>query len=364
MKITKFLSVACMVALLTSCGEQAQEEKHTSFKTMVVEKSDITVPLKYSARVKGSLDVVVTPQISGQLMQKHVSSGQQVKAGQVLFSIDDRQARLALDNAEANLTAALAMEKSAQLEYESNKNLFEKKIVSSYMLNTAENAYNQAKATVAQARSAVNSAKVNLGFCTITAPVDGVIGSVPVALGVQVNPATELTTISGNAKMNAEFSVTENEVAAVMQSMDDSKLTNYIKQLPEVSLVLKNGTTYEHPGRIAFVGGMIDRNTGSLSCTASFPNPDGKLISGTQGTVVLPYSVQDVIVVPQNAVVRLLDKSLVYKVEKDGIANSVIITAINSGNGKDMVITSGLKPGDKIVTEGANNVHEGQKVVY
>ena len=109
---------------------------------------------------------------------------------------------------------------------------------------------------------------------------------------------------------------------------------------------------------------IVEATTGSLTAKATFPNPEGHLFSGIQGTVVLPFSEQDVIVIPQNAVVRLQDKSLVYKVKADSTAMAVDVTTSDIGNGKDVIVVSGLKVGDKIVTEGANNVQEGQKVLF
>ena len=104
--------------------------------------------------------------------------------------------------------------------------------------------------------------------------------------------------------------------------------------------------------------------TGSLTAKVSFPNPDGHLYSGIQGTVVMNFAEKDVMLVPQNAVVRLQDKSQVYKVQADSTATAVEVTTEDTGNGKDFIITSGLNVGDKIVTTGANNVTEGQKVLF
>ena len=109
---------------------------------------------------------------------------------------------------------------------------------------------------------------------------------------------------------------------------------------------------------------MVDKTTGALTCKATFPNPEGALYSGIQGTVVVPIEVNDVIVVPQNAVVRLQDKSLVYKVAADSCAYSVIVETVGISSGRDLVITSGLEVGDVIVTEGANNLIEGQRVLF
>ena len=350
---------------LAACGIDMPKETNSSFETMTVKKQDVTVPVKFSAKLKGQTDVTISPQVSGQLMQICVTEGQHVQKGQTLFVIDSRNAILELEAAQANLQAAMASENSAKLEYESNKNLFEKKIVSRYMLDNSENAYKQAQASVAQARTQVNRAQVNLGFCTITAPVMGVIGEIPVRTGDQVSPATHLTILSGNTTMDAEFSVTEALIeASVSAGLTKDDMKKHLAALPDVTLLMKNGTEYPHKGRITSLTGVVDAATGSLGAKASFPNPDGHLFSGIQGTVVLPFAEKDVMVIPQTAVVKLQDKQQVYKVKPDSTATAVTVTTTDIGNGEDVIVTSGLKVGDKIVTIGANNVQEGQKVLF
>ena len=365
MKSIKLTLMLSTVAVLASCGVDMPKETQSSFETLTVKTSDIELPYKFSARMKGQNDVTVTPQVSGQLMKICVAEGQQVRQGQTLFVIDSRNAQLELEAAQANLQAALAQENSAKLEYESNKNLFEKKIVSSYLLSNSENSYKQAQASVAQAKAAVNRAKVNLGFCTITATVSGVIGEIPVRTGDQVSPMTQLTILSGNTTMYAEISITEAVIeSAVKEGMNAADIEKYITQLPPATFVMKNGTEYPHQGRFSSLTGVVNAATGSLTAKVLFPNPDGHLYSGIQGSVVMKYDEKDVIVIPQNAVVRLQDKSQVYKVQADSTATAIEVTTEDTGNGKDFIITSGLNVGDKIVTTGANNVTEGQKVLF
>ena len=350
---------------LASCGIDEPKLTNSSYETMTVTKSDIVVPYKFSARMKGQNDVTVIPQVSGQLMKICVSEGQQVKEGQTLFIIDSRNAQLELEAAQANLQAAQAQENSAKLEYESNRNLFEKKIVSSYMLNNSENSYKQAQAAVAQAQAAVSRAKVNLGFCTITASVSGVIGEIPVRTGDQVSPMTQLTMLSGNATMYAEISVTEGIVEAmVKEGIKAADMDKLIAQLPEATFVMKNGTEYPYKGRVVSLTGVVNAATGSLTAKVSFPNPDGLLYSGIQGSVVHSFAEKDVIVIPQFAVVRLQDKTLVYKVQADSTATALDVKIEDPGNGKDFIVTSGLSEGVRIVTVGANNVTEGQRVLF
>ena len=363
--MTWVMTAAAVVGGLASCGIDMPKETKTSYETMTVKKQDIEVPIKFSAKLKGQADVTITPQVSGQLMRILVNEGQQVKKGQTLFVIDSRNAQLELEAAQANLQAAMAQENSAKLEYESNKNLFEKNIVSRYMLDNSENSYKQAQASVAQARAQVNRAKVNLGFCTISAPVAGLIGEIPVRTGDQVSPGSRLTIVSGNTNMDAEFSVTEALIEeSVSSGATQADKAKYLAELPPVTFLMKNGTEYPHKGRVTSLTGVVDAATGSLGVKATFPNPDGHLFSGVQGTVVLPMSEKDVILVPQVAVVKLQDKQQVYKVKADSTATAVEVTTVDFGNGKDFAVTSGLNVGDKIVTVGANNVQEGQQVLF
>jgi membrane fusion protein (multidrug efflux system) len=357
--------IGTAISGLTACGIDMPKETQSSYETMTVEKSDIELPYKFSARMKGQNDVTVTPQVSGQLTKICVTEGQQVKKGQVLFVIDQRNAQLELEAAQANLQAALAQENSAKLEYESNKNLFDKKIVSSYMLDNSLNTYRQAQASVAQARAAVSRARVNLGFCTITASVSGVIGEIPVRTGDQVSPGMQLTMLSGNTTMDAEISVTEAIIESMVQEgVKAAELEKHLANISPATFIMKNGTEYPHQGRVVSLTGIVNAATGSLTAKVSFPNPDGHLYSGIQGTVVLKFAEKDVIIVPQYSVVRLQDKAQVYKVQADSTATAIEVTTEDTGNGKDYIVTSGLNVGDRIVTIGANNVQEGQRVLF
>ena len=349
---------------LTACGPDMPKAEMTSYETVTIKKEDITVPIKFSAKLKGETDVTITPQISGQLMRICVTEGDQVKKGQVLFVIDQRDAQLELQSAQANLQAAIAQENSAKIEYESNKNLYEKKIVSKYTFETAQNSYEQAKASVIQYRAQVNRAKVNLGYCTITAPVTGSIGEITVRTGDQVSPSTYLTTVSGNANMDAEFSLPETILSMMLSegfSMDPNALSKYSL---EVSFVMKNGAEYEHKGKITRATGVVNASTGTISLKATFPNPKGLLYSGMQGNVVIPLQEQGVMVIPQEAVVKLQDKQQVYKVQPDSTATAIEVTTQDIYDGEHYIALTGLNEGDQIVTVGANNLHEGQKVLF
>ena len=166
--------------------------------------------------------------------------------------------------------------------------------------------------------------------------------------------------VSGNAKMYAEFSVSESVLEERANGEADGSLANF----PDVTFLFKSGTEYNKKGRITSVTGTVDRTTGALTCKATFPNPNGLLYSGIQGTVVIPFDVKQVMVVPQNAIVRLQNKSLAYKVGPDSCAYSAIVETVGVGSDRDLVVLNGLEVGDIIVVEGANNLVEGQRVLF
>ena len=222
--------IGAVVSLLTSCKLDMPKETESSFETMTVDTTDIEVPVKYSAKMKGQADVTIMPQVSGQLMKIYVSEGQHVNRGQTLFVIDSRNAQHELESAranlqaaQANLQAAQAQANSAKLEYESNKNLYEKQIVSNYMLESSLNTYKQAQASVSQAqasvtqaKTSVNRARVNLGFCTVTSPVSGIIGEIGVpATMLELRPDIRLA----NYAMEEAFYNTQAARAAFYPSI-------------------------------------------------------------------------------------------------------------------------------------------------
>ena len=347
--LTWAMALSTAVALV-ACGGGVPAPTPESYETVTIKKENITVPMKFSAKLKGETDVTITPQVSGQLMKICVTEGDMVKKGQVLFIIDQRDAQLELESAQANLQAAIAQESSAKLEYESNKNLYDKKIVSKYTFETAENSYNQAKASVAQYRAQVNRAKVNLGYCTITAPVSGSIGEIPVRTGDQVSPSIYLTTVSGNANMDAEFSLPETILSMMLSEGFNTDPSYLAKMSPEIGFIMKNGTEYDQKGKLTRATGVVNASTG--------------LYSGMQGNIVIPLKEEGVMVIPQEAVVKLQDKQQVFKVQPDSTVTSVEVTTQDIFDGEHYIALTGLKEGDRIVTVGANNLHEGQKVLF
>jgi len=326
-----------------------------------MKREKINLPIKFSATVEGKHDVNIIPQIGGQIMSVDVIVGQKVSKGQRLFLIDDRPAKNNVAACQANLISAIAQMETARLEYESNKNLYEKKIVSDYMLNTALNEYDRSKAKVAQSEASLEQAKLDLAYCSVLAPVDGLVGNITYNPGDLVNTVTVLTTISGTSEMKVRFSIAEKTFQSFLDNFGDAD--KFVKMAPEVRLVLKNGTEYAYKGKIARVAGQVDKTTGAIVIESFFPNPDGILYSGSQGNVHLDIPWDEVMCVPLTSIFRIQDKTLVYKVV-DGKAVSTVVSISEGIDAEYAAVLSGLEVGDVIVAKGVNNIFDGMQVIF
>lgn len=360
---TQLLVLSCCAMWVTSCKQttDAGMAQQTSYETMTVSPADQEFTSSYSATIRGRYDASILPQVSGTIQRVMVSEGQRVKKGQSLFIIDQVPYRAAVNTAEANVEVAQAALATAELAYNSNKELYAQKVVSQYTLQTAENQYLTAKAQLAQAEAALVNARNNLAYTEVKSPSDGVVGSLPMREGTLVGPSmgVALTTVSDNKEMYVYFSMTENQLLNLTRqygSMDEA-----LKSMSAVSLKLNDGSMYEAQGRVESISGVIDRQTGTISCRAVFPNEGGILHSGANGVVLMPTVYKDALVIPQAATVQMQNKYIVYKVV-DGKAASALVSVAPASDGKKFVVIEGLQPGDEIVAKGAGLIREGMQV--
>ena len=361
MRKISFLLILCVVCMLVGCA-QMPEEQHTSYETLTLSRENVTAPVSWSAALRGKGDVSIVSRCTGTLNAIKVKDGQRVKKGDVLFLIDSRSAENALVHAKADLQTAIANCENARLEAESNKELADQGIISDYLLRKSLNTLQSAEAQVAQARAAVRDAELRLDYCTIKSPVDGLVGTIIPRVGDVIQEGTTLTRVAGVSEMEASFSLTESQIHRLVS--DFGNMENVIKIAPPVTLRFKDGAEYAEKGQITSFSGMVDKRTGSVSCYVTFPNPNGELFSGMQGSVVMPFEWQDVMLVPMTAIVRIQDKTLVYKVGADSLATSAIVEIEELGDGVRAAIHSGAEVGEMIVARGAANVHENEKVIW
>lgn len=355
------------ISLLCGCkgngtAEKAESDKSSKqWRTMVVKRSDTEVKQLFSASIQGRQDIEIRPQVQGKIVSVCVTEGQEVKQGQTLFTIDAVPYRAALAQASAQVRAAIATAASAKLKYESTRRLFENKVVSNQELKLAYNTWLDAKAQVALARAAEASARNNLSYTVVRSPGNGVVGMLPFRQGALVGPETTqpLTTVSDNSVMYVYFSMDENQLLGLLRKY--GSMAQAVSKMDAVELQLSDGGMYDRKGRVASISGVINKNTGSVSLRADFPNPNRLLHSGATGNVVMRQQYRSVIVIPQSATVTLQDKLLAYRVV-NGKAVSTAITVAPYNDGRTYIVTSGLKPGDEIIADGAGMVQDGMEV--
>lgn len=360
---TGLLTAIVGLAVLTSCGKKQQQQMPSAvYKTVKVSTQTIQLDTEYSATIRGRQDIDVYPQVGGTLQKLCVTEGQTVKKGQTLFIIDQVPFQAALNTAEAALKAAEAQQATAELNYNSRKQLFDERVVSEFDMQTAHNSLLSAKAAVAQAKAQVVNARNSLSYTVVKSPSDGVVGTLPYRQGALVGSSMPkpLTTVSDNTQMYVYFSLNESELLKLAREY--GSIDSAVVNMPPVRLLLVDGSEYEEVGKVESVSGVVDRSTGSVQLRAVFNNPNKLLHSGSTGNVIIPATFENVIVVPAAATVQTQDKFKVFIVDENGIAHSQLITINEKDGGNEFIVTSGLKGGEEIVAEGAGMVKEGQDV--
>ena len=350
--------VCCVAAV--GCKQAPMTTGPGEYAVLTVATTDREIPTNYSATIRGRQDIDIYPQVSGTIWQLCVKEGQRVSKGQTLFIIDQVPYKAALQTAEANVAAAKASVATAQLTYDSKKELFARNVVSQFDLSTAENNLLTAKAQLAQAEAQQVNAANNLSYTVVKAPSDGVVGTLPYRVGALVSASMPqpLTTVSDNSTMYVYFSLTEKQLLELTRRYGSIDAT--LKSMPDVQLRLNDGSMYDQKGRVESISGVIE--TGTVQLRAAFPNKNGLLHSGGAGDVVLANAYKDCIAIPQAATFELQDKVYVYKI-KDGKAASSMVEVEPISNGQEYIVKSGLTPGDVIVAEGVGLLREGTPVV-
>lgn len=355
------ISVGVVAMLLSACGGTTESGEAVEYPILSVSTSNETLDKSYSATIRGRQDIDIYPQISGKITSVRVKEGEVVRKGQTLFVIDRVPYEAALRVAEANLAAAKVGVESAELEYNSTKELFKNDVVSSYELQQSLNSLHSAQATLAQMEAQQIDAANNLSYTEVTSPSNGVVGTIPYREGalVSASMATPLTTVSDNSEMYVYFSMDENSLLDMLQQY--GSVEKALAQMPDVQLQLSNGSIYNHTGRVESISGVISQTTGTVSLRAIFANPDRLLHSGANGSILFPEHYDNVITIPQESTFELQDKVLVYKVV-DGVTRSTQITVSPINDGRKYIVTGGLEVGDQIIAAGAGLLKEGMPV--
>jgi membrane fusion protein (multidrug efflux system) len=332
-------------------------------EVVTVGAADANTQNDYTASLEGKVNVEIRSQVDGYLEKVYVDEGAYVKAGQLLFKIDDHRYREQLNNAKASLHAAEAAVLNAQLEIDKVTPLVNNKVVSDIQLRTAKTAYEVAVANVEQARAMVASASINVGYTNVTAPVSGYIGRIPKKAGalISLNDPEPLTKLSDVHEIYAYFSLSEADFFSFKDNYAGSTLEEKLKNLPPAVLVLADNHIYEQQGKVDMIDGQFEKNTGAITLRAVFPNGKGVIRTGNTGKVRLLREHKGAILVPQSATIEIQDRVFVYTVGKDNKLARQAITVIGT-SGNQYLVKDGVKAGDKIVLTGVDRLKEGMEI--
>ena len=327
-----------ITGFLTSCGGGSQQQgaMPTQVETFTVARDSMTLYESYPATIKGKTDIEIRPQVTGFITKVHVDEGQVVSKGQLLFTIDQVQYEAAVRSAQAAVAAAESQVATARLTEENQKKLHDKN-----------------EASLNQARASLVNAQRNLDFTQVVAPSNGVVGTIPNREGSLASPssAQALTTVSDISEVYAYFSLNEKDIIK-MSDNGAQTINQAIKEMPEVYFEMSNGTRYPLPGKVSTVSGVLDNSTGTASVRALFKNTNSMLRSGLTGQILVPQPSNDLLIIPQKATYEIQDRIYVYLVGDSSKAVATNITVSPVNDGQTYIVTSGLKEGDVIVTEG------------
>ncbi|MCF4100541.1 efflux RND transporter periplasmic adaptor subunit [Gillisia sp. M10.2A] len=357
MRTSKFLYISLtaigMLVFFTACNDSgAQPQAQAApgaFPTVKVSSRDVTSYKTYPARVEGTISSEIRPKVSGYIQEVAVQEGQRVKKGQLLF-------RLETQSLSQDASAANANVKAAQVEVDKLKPLVDKNIISSVQLETA-------KAKLAQAKSAYNSIAANIDYARVKSPVEGVVGSINFREGalVSAQDPRALTTVSDIAEVYANFSMNEKDFIGFSKNAEGASLEEKIANLPEIKLLLADGSEYSEAGKIETISGDINAQTGSVTFRAKFSNSQGLLRNGSSVSILIPEIYKDVLVVPTLSTFERQGKTFVYKVaENDSIYTAAVEIAAKVDNLS--VVISGLNNNDEILAKGVGKVKSGMMI--
>lgn len=363
MKRDKILLFAFIVAVLVSCGQKGNKDfGDNEFPVETVKSQSTSMQTSYPTSLKGIQDVEIRPKVAGFITQVCVKEGQAVGAGQLLFVIDNATYQAAMRQAQALVNTATAQCNTVKMAYENSIKLRENKVIGDFELQSAKNNYESAKAQLAQAQAGLASAKEMLGFCYVKSPTTGVVGTLPYKEGAMVSASSmpALTTVSNISTIEAYFSMTEKDILEMTKTAGSMQAA--IDQYPELKLQLSDGSIYSEAGRLVKASGVVDAATGSVQMIARFPNPQRLLKSGASGSIVVPRSDNNAIVIPQSVTVEVQDKVFVYLLGKNNKVKYTEIKVDTQNDGKNYIVLSGLKAGDKYVTNGITKLTDGMEI--
>lgn len=365
MKTFQRTMIVGLVVMIAGCDQNsppADANMTTEVGVKTLQSASVTLDSQLAGRVTGSMTSDVRPQVDGIIQKRLFTEGDEVKAGQVLYQIDPVSYQASYDQAVAQLKNAQALVKSSKLKAERYAALVKDNGVSRQDADDAQATYQQNVASVDQYRAAVESARINLNYTQIKAPISGRIGISSVTPGALVT-ASQTTTLATIRALDPIYvDLTQSSVQLLKLRRQQASLQQNKDDVP-VTVKLEDGTTYDHPGKLELTEVSVDEATGTVTLRAIFPNPQHELLPGMYVRASVTNGVKsDAILAPQQGITRdakgnatalVVDKE--NKVESRDVVTDRVI-------GNNWLITSGLNQGDKLIVEGTAKVQAGMQV--
>lgn len=364
-----FICAGCLplVVLLgvTGCKKKPAAAPSTPVVQVVtVTPKDVPIYVEWIGTLEGYVNADIRAQVTGYLLTQNYAEGSEVKKGELMFQIDPRPFQAVLDQAKGMLAQAEARFVETELDVKRYEPLAKVDAISQQAYTSAVQSNVVAQAAIKTAQAAVETAQVNLDFTKITSPIDGLAGVAQAQIGNLVGPNTSnlLTTVSTIDPIKVYFPVSEQAFLDYRRRLANAvERAAHEKEL-ELQLILTDGSVYPLPGRFFFVNRQVDVNTGTIQVVGLFPNPTYTLRPGQYALVRAQTQIRkSALVVPQRAVSELQTSYQVATVDQENKAHIIIVT-VGDKVGSDWIIEKGLKPGDRVVVEGIQQVKEGLAV--
>jgi membrane fusion protein, multidrug efflux system len=360
-KTITFLLVLPVMLLINSCGKKAVPVAAAlEVPVTSVVQQDVRLESEYTGQTYGQSDIQINPRVDGVILSLNFKEGNLVSKGELLYTIDPLPYQAKVNEAAASLAEAQASQAKAKSDLDMIEPLAKINAVSQRELVAAKATYESAKAKIQAAEASLENAKIELGYCRITAPIAGLIGISKVRVGdyVRPGPGSVLNTISDLGDMRVRFTISEQEYLRIVREInkEDSQLKGAGQS---ISLKLSDGSLYPHTGKLSFADRQIDPTTGAMTLEAAFLNPEKLLRPGQYVKVLIVTDVRkSALLVPQRAVIEMQGISQVYLL---GDSSKVQMKIITTGpTFKDAyIVEDGLAAGDKIAFGGTQLLRNG-----
>jgi membrane fusion protein (multidrug efflux system) len=363
-------AIALAVTLLTACGQKADAPaapatRPTTVGVVVLQPEQAQLSTELPGRLSSPLVAEIRPQVSGLIKARRFTEGATVKAGEPLYQIDPASYQAAYASAQAAVAKAEAVVETDQLTARRQADLAKIDAVSQQDLQDAQAALKQAQADLATARAALETARINLGYTTLNSPISGLVDVSTVTPGalVTASQTTALTTVRQINPIQVDITQSSADLLRLKRDFASGRLQKVGTDEVQVRLQLEDGSTYAHAGKLRFSGVSVNTSTGAITLRATFENPDGLLLPGMYVRAQLQTAMaRDAILVPQQAVSRNNkgESSVLVVDEHNQVSQRTVV--VSQQMGSRWLVDSGLKAGEKVITEGGQKIKPGDTV--